>query len=59
MVTDIKACQIDGSDLHDSAAERGAGKPVGVPSQNGADYSNFQQGAGEDSVLDPAIAESR
>ncbi|MCG7583750.1 ATP-dependent endonuclease [Mycolicibacterium sp. OfavD-34-C] len=32
--------------------ERGAGKQVGVLSQNGVEYSNFHQGAGEDSILD-------
>lgn len=32
--------------------EREAGKQVGVLSQNGVEYSNFHQGAGEDSVLD-------
>lgn len=32
--------------------EREAGKQVGVMSQNGVEYSNFHQGAGEDSMLD-------
>lgn len=32
--------------------EREAGKQVGVLSQNGVEYSNFHQGAGEDSILD-------
>lgn len=32
--------------------EREAGKQVGVVSQNGVEYSNFHQGAGEDSILD-------
>ncbi|WAJ44605.1 AAA family ATPase [Mycobacterium sp. Aquia_216] len=32
--------------------ERKANKQVGVLSQNGVEYSNFHQGAGEDSILD-------
>lgn len=32
--------------------EREADKQVGVLSQNGVEYSNFHQGAGEDSILD-------
>lgn len=41
-----------GRKYENARIERSADKQVGVLAQNGVEYSNFHQGAGEDSILD-------
>lgn len=54
-LTDDQVAQLSrtlGRKYETARIERSADKQVGVLSQSGVEYSNFHQGAGEDSILD-------